>query len=87
MQRVVREHLGPDGLASAMRGAADAVLAVWPEHDAEPVLAQTLRDCTHTLRRHAEHVLWSPDGHPVLFRAARNRGYITRLSHFCQVSR
>jgi len=74
VQRVVREHLDPAALASTARAAADALLSVWPKHDERPALAQALRDCTNALHLHAEDALWSPDGHPVLFRAANSLG-------------
>jgi hypothetical protein len=74
VQRVVREHLPAARSEPAARAAADALLEVWPEHDTEPVMAQALRDCADALRGHAENVLWSPDGHPLLFRAGSSLG-------------
>lgn len=68
VQRVVREQLDPGDNQVVARAAADALLEVWPDHDAEPMLSQALRDCTSSLTRHSAQALWSPEMHPVLFR-------------------
>jgi tetratricopeptide (TPR) repeat protein len=50
--------------------AADALLALWPEHDyATTDLVDALRTNTTTLAGVAGDLLWRPDGHPLLYEA------------------
>jgi hypothetical protein len=80
VQRVVREQLDLVISQVVARAAADALLEVWPEHDAEPMLSQALRDCTSSLTRHSARVLWSPEMHPVLFRCGDSTGNVGLVS-------
>jgi len=76
VQRATREQAGPVSSEAAARAAADALLQVWPERDYQPryaLLAQSLRDNTDALIHTASGPLWSPDAHPVLFRAGQSR--------------
>jgi tetratricopeptide (TPR) repeat protein len=58
--------LGQAGLA-----AADALLQTWPQGE-QPLLAQAMRDCTARLQESTGDLLWTPDAHPLLFRAGRS---------------
>jgi tetratricopeptide (TPR) repeat protein len=71
--RAARET-APGRQAAAVRAAADAVLALWPDADHDqPGLTAVLRANTTILTTHAAHAgdaLWTPDGgHPLLERA------------------
>jgi Tetratricopeptide repeat len=71
--RAARET-SPGRQAAAVRAAADAVLALWPDaHHDQPGLTSVLRANTTTLATHAAHAgdaLWTPDGgHPLLEQA------------------
>jgi hypothetical protein len=76
VQRVVREQLDSGASQAVGRAAADALLEVWPEHDAQPTLSQALRDCTGNLSRYSTQTLWSPEMHPVLFRCGDSLGNV-----------
>ena len=73
--RAARETT-PARQAAAVRAAADAVLALWPDaHHDQPGLTAVLRASTTTLttRAHAGDALWTPDGgHPLLGQAGRS---------------
>jgi len=69
VQAAVRRLVPAVVLSEAARAAADALLEVWPLLEAEPALAQALRDCTGRLREIAGDALWTPEPHPVLIRA------------------
>src|ERR1019366_3891677 len=68
--RAARET-APARQAAAVRAAADAVLALWPDaHHDQPGLTAVLRASTTALTAHAADALWTPDGgHPLLWRA------------------
>ena len=71
--RAARET-APGRQAAAVRAAADAVLALWPDADNDqPGLTAVLRANSTTLTTHAAHAgdaLWTPDGgHPLLEQA------------------
>ena len=85
VQRVVREQLDPGDMQAVGRAAADALQEIWPEHDAEPLLSQALRDSISTLRRYGAQTLWSPEMHPVLFRCGdsiSNVGLVTQAAAY-----
>ena len=69
--RAARET-APARQAAAVRAAADAVLALWPDaHHDQPGLTAVLRASTTTLTTHVGDALWAGDdgGHPLLWRA------------------
>ena len=72
--RAARET-APARQAAAVRAAADAALALWPEatHD-QPGLTAVLRANTTTLTTHVGDALWAGNdgGHPLLWRAGRS---------------
>jgi tetratricopeptide (TPR) repeat protein len=75
VQRVVRESLDADEIQRAARAAAGGLLQTWPDADYEPrnaLLAESLRASTTLLEAHCSAAVWSPDAHPVLFRAGRS---------------
>jgi len=75
VQRVVRESLDVDEIQRAARAAAGGLLQTWPDADYEPrnaLLAESLRASTTLLEAHCSAAVWSPDAHPVLFRAGRS---------------
>ncbi|WP_197523378.1 tetratricopeptide repeat protein, partial [Actinokineospora pegani] len=81
VQRVVRETTtmtraaDPDGgTATLGRLAADALAEIWPEADTLTDIGTVLRANTTALAGHAEHHLFHPDTHPVLFRAGGSLG-------------
>ncbi|MGY1691981.1 FxSxx-COOH system tetratricopeptide repeat protein [Geodermatophilus sp. SYSU D01105] len=76
VQRAAREQAHPAEVNAAAHTAAAALIQVWPEQDYEPrhaLLAQSLRDNTDALVATSPGPLWTPDEHPVLFRAGRSR--------------
>jgi hypothetical protein len=74
LQRAVIETLPDATLPGAVRAAADALLATWPEVDRDPVVAGVLRQNTNTLSERSEDALWQSAAHPVLHRAGRSLG-------------
>ncbi len=67
--RAARET-APARQAAAVRAAADAVLALWPDaHHDQPGLTAVLRANTTTLTTHVGDALWAGDdgGHPLLW--------------------
>ena len=72
VQATVREALPPAVLKQAAQAAAEALLETWPARDTQPVLAQTLRDNTASLRRCTGDLLLAPESIPLLFRAGRS---------------
>jgi tetratricopeptide (TPR) repeat protein len=71
LRAAVLEYFPSAMLDQAARAAADALLETWPENE-QPMMAQALRDCTARLHASAGDLLWTPDAHPVLFRAGRS---------------
>ena len=69
VQAAVRKYLSAAELDQAARAGADALLQAWEAGDDEPLLAQALRDCAARLYDAAGDLLWTPEGHPLLFRA------------------
>ncbi|MGW9123041.1 FxSxx-COOH system tetratricopeptide repeat protein [Streptomyces sp. NPDC055663] len=68
--RAVRETIPKDQQPTAAVTAADALVEIWPDPDhTQRELAATLRTNTDSLTTHAGESLWTPDAHPVLYRA------------------
>ncbi|MFD9061845.1 tetratricopeptide repeat protein [Kitasatospora purpeofusca] len=71
--RAARETTPDNDTPATVRTAADALQAVWPEHEhTAPELTAVLRANTDTLTDHAGDHLWHPDAHPVLFTAGNS---------------
>ncbi|MGW1848942.1 tetratricopeptide repeat protein, partial [Streptomyces sp. NPDC001966] len=68
--RAVRETIPKDQQPTAAVTAADALVEIWPDPDhTQRELAATLRTNTDSLTTHAGDSLWTPNAHPVLYRA------------------
>ncbi|MET8747290.1 FxSxx-COOH system tetratricopeptide repeat protein, partial [Streptomyces sp. NPDC004728] len=68
--RAVRETIPQDQQPATAVTAADALVEIWPNADhTQRELASTLRTNTDSLTTHAGESLWTPDAHPVLYRA------------------
>jgi tetratricopeptide (TPR) repeat protein len=62
----------PDAMRDrAVRGAADALVEVWPATE-PPWLAAMLRSCAASLQRHAGNMLLADGCHPLLLRAGQS---------------
>ena len=72
VQATIRQVIPPAMLEQVTPAAADALLQAWPADEAEPLIAQALRDCAASLHRAAAGLLWTPEAHPVLFRAGQS---------------
>ena len=72
VQATIRQVIPPAMLEQVTSAAANALLQAWPADDAEPLVAQALRDGTASLHRAAAGLLWTPEAHPVLFRAGQS---------------
>ncbi|MEB3366190.1 tetratricopeptide repeat protein [Saccharopolyspora mangrovi] len=77
VQRATRDQLTDVGPMSSV--AADGLIEVWPVIERDPTLGQALRASTDALRHHTHHwsppdPLYTPEAHPVLFRAGNSRG-------------
>jgi hypothetical protein len=71
--RAVRETTPAADLPAIARAAADALSAIWPDHDqTSPALAESLRANASQIARHGGEGLWHPDGHPMLFQAGES---------------
>jgi tetratricopeptide (TPR) repeat protein len=73
--RAAREATPTDRLPATVQAAADALMAIWPQHlhpDRDPDLVTALRANTDILAAHAGDLLWNPGGHPVLNRAGES---------------
>ncbi|MFD9061847.1 tetratricopeptide repeat protein, partial [Kitasatospora purpeofusca] len=71
--RAARETAPPAEISATVRAAADALRAVWPEHEhTARDLTVVLRANTDTLTGHAGDHLWYPDAHLVLFTAGNS---------------
>jgi tetratricopeptide (TPR) repeat protein len=68
----IREALPPAVLKQAAQAAAAALAATWPAQDAQPMLAQALRDNTSSLHRCTGDLLLTPETLPLLIRAGRS---------------
>ncbi|MFD9223432.1 tetratricopeptide repeat protein [Streptomyces sp. NPDC060064] len=85
--RAARETTPASDTPATVRAAADALAEIWPEADhTDPDLTAVLRANTDTLTTHAADVLWSPDGHSVLYRAGVSlitvRLYAAAITHW-----
>ena len=69
LQAALRAAMPESMLDQAVRVAADALLAAWPEPEQPGWPASGLRSCTAMLRQVAGNRLWGDDCHPVLLRA------------------
>ncbi|MFF3784061.1 tetratricopeptide repeat protein [Streptomyces sp. NPDC001933] len=68
--RAVRETIPQDQQPATAVTAADALVEIWPDSDhAKRELASMLRANTDSLTTHVGESLWTPDSHPVLYRA------------------
>ena len=74
VQRATLEHQPPEVISAAVTAAADALVQVWPEVERDTELGRALRENTARLTDRDPHLLWEPDGHPVLGRAGRSLG-------------
>jgi len=72
VQATIRRVIPPAMLEQVTSAAANALLQAWPADDAEPLVAQALRDCAASLQRAAAGLLWTTQAHPVLFRAGQS---------------
>ncbi|WIX92785.1 tetratricopeptide repeat protein [Amycolatopsis sp. DG1A-15b] len=74
VQRATREAM-PDAYRTRIaHAAADALLEIWPDIEADPQIGQVLRANTATLAEHSGPHLWTPDAHTVLLRAGKSLG-------------
>jgi len=72
VQEATRQSLSTAEGDQAARAAADALLQAWPPRAVPPAFDQALRDCTAKLRQAAGVLLWTPECHPVLWRAGQS---------------
>jgi tetratricopeptide (TPR) repeat protein len=73
VRAVVLDSLPAEQFRLAAMAAASSLLEVWPEQDqAEPLLAQALRDCASSLQAVSGELLWDAEVHPVLIRAGQS---------------
>jgi len=73
VRTAVMDNLSAEEIRLAARAAASSLLEVWPEQDqAEPLLAQALRDCASSLQAGTDGLLGDPESHPVLMRAGES---------------
>jgi hypothetical protein len=73
-QRAALDDADPAALAAAVRAAADALLAAWPDIDSDTSLGQVLRVNTSVLAERDLAALWEPGAHPILHRLGRSLG-------------
>jgi transcriptional regulator with XRE-family HTH domain len=74
VQRATLEPLTAERVAETVQVAADALLEIWPPTETDPSYSRVLRQTTATLAGRAPDVLWSPEGHEVVFRAGQSLG-------------
>ena len=72
VQATVRGLLPTAVLRRAAQTAAEALFQTWPTRDAQPMLAQALRDNTASLHRCTGDLLLAPESPPVLLRAGQS---------------
>jgi tetratricopeptide (TPR) repeat protein len=73
VRAAVMDSLSAEEIGQAATAAASSLLEVWPEHDqAEPLLAQALRDCASSLQAGTDALLWDPELHPLLIRVGES---------------
>jgi tetratricopeptide (TPR) repeat protein len=66
--RAARESTPADDLPAIARVAADALCAIWPDHDqTSPALAESLRANASQIAHYEGESLWHPERHPMLF--------------------
>ena len=73
IQAAVRAAMPTDSFDRTARGAADALLEVWPEDEQQAWLSADLRSCAAGLQQAAGDVLWAGGCHPLLLRAGRSQ--------------
>jgi Tetratricopeptide repeat len=85
-QRAAIEQLGPPAIASCVRTAADALIAIWPVNESASPLGQVLRANATVLAARDPGALWAPDRHELLFRLGHSLGETglvgTAITHF-----
>jgi tetratricopeptide (TPR) repeat protein len=74
VQRATLERLSVNVVSTMVRAAADALVQAWPDIERNTELGRILRENSMALAKRYHRILWSPDGHPVLFRAGRSLG-------------
>ena len=74
VQRATLEHRPQKVISAAVRAAADALVQIWPAVERDTELGRALRENTAQLSERYPQPLWSPKGHPVLFRAGKSLG-------------
>ncbi len=73
VQAAVRDTLSAEEPERAAKAAGSALLEAWPaDEEAQPHVAQALRDCTSSLLQSTGQLLWTPEAHPVLMRAGES---------------
>jgi tetratricopeptide (TPR) repeat protein len=73
IQAAVRAAMPAHSLDRTARGAADALLEVWPEDEQQAWLSADLRSCAAGLQQTAGDLLWAGGCHPLLLRAGRSQ--------------
>ncbi len=90
-QRAGIEAIDQAALAMAVRAAAEALLATWPDVDTTTELGQALRANAAVLAGRHPDALWDPDADAVLFRHGRSLGESGLVSdaatHFAVLAR
>jgi tetratricopeptide (TPR) repeat protein len=73
VRAAVLESLSAEELALAAAAAANSLVEVWPEDDqADPLMAQALRDGASSLQSISGELLWDPEVHPLLMRTGES---------------
>ena len=78
-QRATLEDLGERQVV-VVQAAADALVEVWPQVEADAGLAAVLRANAAALAGRHSNALWTPNGHAVLFRAGHSLGQVGLVS-------
>src|SRR5215469_8492596 len=81
VQAVVRRLLPGSLLTSAAHVAAEALLELIPQLEAEPDLKQALGDCVARLCQGTGNLLWSPAPHRVIARTGERLGGPGQMAH------
>ncbi|NUH42913.1 tetratricopeptide repeat protein [Streptomyces samsunensis] len=79
IQRATRESLTRDRHYDVGRTAATALFAAWPDTERDSTLAQRLRDNATALATCAEHALYRPDPHLVLYKVGESLGEVGQV--------
>ncbi|MFB8129774.1 FxSxx-COOH system tetratricopeptide repeat protein [Streptomyces mirabilis] len=72
--RAARDTTAEKQLHPLARRAANALLALWPDHGRDPALQQTLRANATALHETTTPALYHPNAHTVLFQAGTSLG-------------